>query len=64
MLIQMLEAIDCVQDFLMSFLTAVYFIHLAQHGVSRKTIANYFKRAKFFEKENEFDSNDELVIFK
>lgn len=62
MIIKMLQAIDNGQDFSVSLLDAVNFIHLAWQEVSAKTIANCFKHAGFFEVEGEFDSDDDLPL--
>lgn len=58
----MLEAIHIGQEYSMSLLDAVNFIHLAWQAVSRETITNCFKHAGFFEKRGEFDSDDELPL--
>lgn len=62
MLMKMLEEVDSGKEFSVSILDAINFIHLAWQKVTRETIANCFKHAGFFEKEGEFDSDDELSV--
>ncbi|GLV38592.1 hypothetical protein CBL_08585 [Carabus blaptoides fortunei] len=62
MLMNMLEEIDNGQEYSMSLLDAVNYIHLAWQEVSRETIANCFKHAGLFGKGDEFDSDDELPL--
>lgn len=58
----MVETIDSGKEFSVSILDAVNFIHLAWQNVTGETIARCFKHAGFFEKEIEFDSDDELPV--
>lgn len=62
MLLKMLEAIDSKQEFSVSLLDAINFIHRAWQQVTKETIANCFKHAGFFEAEDEFDSDDEMPL--
>lgn len=59
---KMVETIDSGKEFSVSILDAVNFIHLAWQKVTGETIANCFKHARFFEKEGEFDSDDEIPV--
>lgn len=62
LLMKMIEAIDDGQEFSVSLLDAVNFIHRAWQEVSKNTIANCYKHAGFFEAEDDFDSDDELPL--
>lgn len=62
LLMRMLEAIDNGKTFSVSLLDAVNFIHMAWQKVNRETIVNCFKHAGFSDKNDEFDSDDELPI--